>query len=275
MSPRTPAVHRPAEALLTQRISVLVVGCGGTGAALVSQLPYVHQALTAWGHRGGLRVTVMDPDTISPTNCVRQPFAESEVGLHKATVLVQRLNYFWGLDWAADVRTMEADMVTHYDLVIGCVDNRRGRHAIWRATAKESRTAYWLDMGNNQEDGQAVLGQPTNNRNRLAGDARLPTAADLFPELVTLEGPDPAAGMPTCSAEEAITRQAPFINQTLAAHACAMLTRLFRHGLTYHQVHLNLAAGRCSFGRIPAPPEPLAEAPSRPAATRQRRGVVA
>jgi len=43
---------------------------------------------------------------------------------------------------------------------------------------------YWLDLGNNADSGQFVLGQPENQRNR-ARDLRLPTAPELFPELIT------------------------------------------------------------------------------------------
>jgi hypothetical protein len=43
----------------------------------------------------------MDGDAISPTNCVRQPFARSEIGHNKAIILVNRLNMFWGLKWEA------------------------------------------------------------------------------------------------------------------------------------------------------------------------------
>jgi hypothetical protein len=41
--------------------------------------------------------------------------------------------------------------------------------------------------------------------------------------------------LPSCSAVEALDRQEPFINQTLASSALAMLARLFRYGkLTHH-----------------------------------------
>jgi molybdopterin/thiamine biosynthesis adenylyltransferase len=67
--------HRIHSELLERQVRVLVVGCGGTGSAVVAGLPYLHQSLVARGHPGGLHVTVLDGDTISPTNCVRQPFA--------------------------------------------------------------------------------------------------------------------------------------------------------------------------------------------------------
>jgi hypothetical protein len=42
---------------------------------------------------------------------------------------------------------------------------------------------YWLDLGNNADSGQFVLGQPENQRNK-ARELRLPTASELFPELI-------------------------------------------------------------------------------------------
>src|ERR1017187_5328580 len=90
-------IHRIHPELLERQGRGLVGGCGGTGSAVVAGLPYLHQSLVARGHPGGLHVTVVDGDAISPTNCVRQPFAWSEVGLNKAIVLVSRINLFWGL----------------------------------------------------------------------------------------------------------------------------------------------------------------------------------
>src|SRR5271157_1307595 len=55
--------------LLERPIRILVVGCGGNGSAIVSGLPYLHQAMLAFGHPGGLQVTLIDPDTVSETNC--------------------------------------------------------------------------------------------------------------------------------------------------------------------------------------------------------------
>ena len=87
--------------LLRRTIKVAVVGCGGTGSAIVGGLPHLHQALIAGGHPSGLAVTVIDGDRISAANCVRQPFSASEIGLFKSVVLINRLNLFWGLDWQA------------------------------------------------------------------------------------------------------------------------------------------------------------------------------
>src|ERR1019366_7576269 len=81
-------IHRIHPELLERQVRVLVVGCGGTGSAVVAGLPYLHQSLVARGHPGGLHVTVLDGDTISPANRVRQPFAPAEMGQNKAVILV-------------------------------------------------------------------------------------------------------------------------------------------------------------------------------------------
>ena len=71
------------------------------GSAIFLGLPYLHQAMKVWGYRDGLEVTLMDGDTVSETNCVRQPFSMSDIGLNKASVLVNRVNLFWGLEWSS------------------------------------------------------------------------------------------------------------------------------------------------------------------------------
>jgi PRTRC genetic system ThiF family protein len=91
----------PAHLLQRRAIRVVVVGCGGNGSVMAMGLPYIHQALLLSGHAGGLDVTLIDGDVVSPTNCVRQPFSQSEIGLSKSVVLASRINLFWGLQWKA------------------------------------------------------------------------------------------------------------------------------------------------------------------------------
>jgi len=64
-------------------------------------LPYLDQAMRVWGHRFGLTVALMDADVVTETNCIRQPFAASDIGQNKATVLINRINLFWGTQWQA------------------------------------------------------------------------------------------------------------------------------------------------------------------------------
>jgi PRTRC genetic system ThiF family protein len=236
--------HRIHPELLERQVRVLVVGCGGTGRAVVAGLPYLHQSLVARGHPGGLHVTVVDGDTISVTNCVRQPFARAEAGLNKAVVLVNRINLFWGLKWEAVPAHLQPGSIisrSHYGeelrahIVVGCVDTRAARAATRDAVSNWSTASYMVDVGNNAD----------NRRSRL----RLRTAAKLYPEIV-----DPSLdndGEPSCSAVEALERQEPFVNSTLAQHALALLARLFRYDeISYHGGFINLASGVPSVLRI-------------------------
>lgn len=230
------------DSMLRNRVDVVVVGCGGSGSAIASGLPYLHQALVAWGHPG-LRVTLIDGDRVSETNCVRQAFSVSEVGQHKAVVLASRTNLFWGFDWDAIPRPLSETDELRCDLVIGCVDTAQARRVIYEAAKRSRRVMYWLDLGNHATGGQFVLGTIPGRDGRSSG--RLANALDLFPEICDPKQDRPDE--PSCSAVESLTRQEPFINQVLAMNALALLTRLFRHGKQeHHGGFVDMAAGRCT-----------------------------
>ena len=236
--------HTIPGCLLAKSVRVTVVGCGGTGSAIAAGLLYLHQAMVAQGHPHGLDVTFVDGDRISRSNCVRQPFSVSEIGLYKATVLATRINLFWGLGWKGSPHFLDEGWRGETDILIGCVDSRKARNTIICSQAYRN-SQYWLDIGNNADSGQFVLGQP-DNRNAKNNSPRLPTIADLFPEIVNPKM-DKKDRLPSCSALEALQRQEPFVNQTLAYQALAMLARLFRYGrITYHGAFINIATGRTS-----------------------------
>ena len=247
--------HTADPQLFERPINILVVGCGGNGSAIAAGLPYLHQALLAFGHPGGLNVTLIDPDTVSESNCVRQPFCRTEVGLPKAVVLAHRTNMFWGLSWQGmQARIEQLRSGAQVDILIGCVDTRKARRAINRWVLR-SRVLYWLDLGNNASSGQFVLGQPNNSANRKK-KRRLLTVAELYPEIVATKGKED--DQPSCSAAEALTRQEPFINQNLAYQALAMLTQLLRRGSLPYQ------GGFCNSATGQLVPLPIKSAPQIP-----------
>ncbi len=204
-------------------------------------MPYLHQALLAYGHPEGVHVTLLDPDVISPTNCVRQPFSRSEIGLYKSVVLANRLNLFWGLDWQGIPERLDTKRrLDGVDIVIGCVDTRKARSAIAKCAEDWSEVDYWLDLGNNPDSGQFVLGEPLNRRNRRHS-LRLRTVSELFPEVI--EGGLDRDNLPSCSAAEALDRQEPFVNPALANYALALLARLFRYGtICYHGAFVSISS---------------------------------
>jgi PRTRC genetic system ThiF family protein len=233
----------PAHLLERRAIRVVVVGCGGNGSVMAMGLPYIHQALLLTGHTGGLDVTLIDGDVVSPTNCVRQPFSQSEIGLSKSVVVASRINLFWGLQWnAIQEHLSKSQKVEEADIVISCVDTRSARAGIEKLVGGNASVTYWLDLGNGADGGQFVLGQPWNRRNPRRAE-RLRTASELFPEITDTTLQEDNA--PSCSAAEALERQEPFVNQTLASHALALLSRLFRYGeLDVHGAFVSVAHQR-------------------------------
>jgi len=263
--------HQLLRRLLSKRVEVILVGCGGTGSTMATGLVHLHQSMLAFGHPSGLHVTLVDGDRISRANCVRQPFSESEIGLYKADVLATRINLFWGLAWEADIRFLDQRWHSrhHPDIIISCVDTRKARKLITETAAYQAAD-YWLDLGNNSETGQFVLGQP-DTYTASDGTIRLPNVADLFPEIIDPRR-DAKDKLPSCSALEALESQSPFVNQTLAYQALAMLARFFRYGkLTYHGAFANLATGRVSS--LPVDPtvwQRIMNSPSMPLPTKPR-----
>jgi PRTRC genetic system ThiF family protein len=258
----------------TRPLRVLLVGAGGSGSAVLLQLPFLEQALRAWG-QPGLTVTVMDPDTVSEVNVVRQPFSHVDIGANKAMCLVGRINMFWGFAWKAIPHAFGEGPAgaSECDLVISCVDTRKARHQIAESFKKFRAPAYHLDLGNDASSGQYVLGQPMDRKlPARAQEARLPTVFELYPEIAdSTLGESP---LPSCSALEALDRQEPFINQTLAVSSLAMLARLLRYGqISYHGGFYNAQTGRLAALNVdPAQFARVRRAAKKPPAKSAARG---
>lgn len=109
--------------------AVLVIGCGGLGAAA---LPFLAAA-------GVGRLIIADDDTIDDTNLQRQTaFSEADIGQSKAEVLQGRLNAINSRTQisALNERLSEArllELVQNVDLVLDCCDNFATRQAVNRA----------------------------------------------------------------------------------------------------------------------------------------------
>ena len=224
----------------TNPVTVNLIGCGGTGSHVLTNLARMHVSLLALNHTG-LQVNVFDDDTVTEANRGRQLFAEAETGMFKAVALVNRINRFFGTDWKAVTERYGRDKQESAMLTLSCVDSVATRFEIAeviRTQAKKRyshlhRPIYWMDFGNRQYTGQAVLStagtveQPTSEKFRPVGI--LPFVTDEFETLLEeAEGDD----MPSCSIAEALEKQDLYINSALAQMGCSLLWGLFRNGMT-------------------------------------------
>lgn len=113
-----------------QQACILVVGCGGLGAAA---LPYLAAS-------GVGRLIIADDDTVELSNLQRQiTFSEADIGLPKAQVMhryLQRLNHTIQIDAHAirlDQHRLQK-LMTDTDLVLDCSDNFATRQTINRVS---------------------------------------------------------------------------------------------------------------------------------------------
>lgn len=226
-----------------QPVSITLIGAGGTGGEVLDQLCRLHATLNALDHPG-LNVTLYDGDDVSASNVGRQRFSPMEVGQNKAASLINRVNLFYGLAWeGVPLYWTPDDGVA--DLTISATDSAAVRHQIADYGRTERRGWHvqrsdklWLDFGNGEHDGQAILGhlEPARGGESI----RLPHVIDLYPDMKD----DPNDG-PSCSVEEAIRQQAFGVNSTLVANAFATLVwPLFRKGsIDRHGLFMDVEAG--------------------------------
>jgi PRTRC genetic system ThiF family protein len=269
-----------APGFLSERpLNVAVVGVGGTGSELTSKLINLHLALMAKGY-GGLHVVAFDPDTVSPSNIVRQRYTQADIGRPKATVLINRINFAYALGWGAVEGRFDAEYAAqNWDLVISCVDTRKSRKELHRYAFRDkfSRWKFWLDCGNDKYTGQVILGTPRSKRNKTLH--MLPCATELHPELMDTRKPED--DVPSCSAAESLNHQDLMVNSMAATLAANLLWRVFNNQkIDNHAYYFNLEGISLDPRRVP-PPQARANAkktetpkapPVRPATAAEVRG---
>ena len=232
----------------THRITVGVIGAGGTGSQVLNGLARMDIALRKLNHKG-LYVKCFDKDIVEPSNIGRQLFMNSEIGINKAEALINRLNRFFSLDW--DNAGEYQPYVEKYrpNIYITCVDNVKVRKEIaglkydFNSNNIHNTPFYWIDYGNAKNIGQVVLGSFRNIKQSIYDRKivqkktvkKLKNVCELFPDMVDDNT------TPSCSLAEALERQDLYINSTLANIGLALLWKLFREDyISYHGAFVNL-----------------------------------
>jgi PRTRC genetic system ThiF family protein len=203
------------------KVTVDLVGLGGTGSQVLSGLARINESLVALDHPG-LFVRAWDPDIVSDANVGRQLFSSADLGLNKSAVLVTRVNRYFGYDWQA--RSEKYSGLETSNILITCVDSAKARMDIAKRFEKPfipenpvNIPFYWLDIGNLEKTGQAIIGtllpvkQP-KPKEKIQTTSTLKTVVKKFPQLARIKEEDLG---PSCSLAEALSKQDLFINSTL------------------------------------------------------------
>ncbi len=226
------------------KITIDLIGMGGTGSQVLNNLGRMNYALMGLGHPG-IHLRAWDPDMVSESNMGRQLFSPSDLHQNKAAVLVTRVNRFFGTEWEGHPAKYPAS--SYANITITCVDTVGARIMVADQMAKEKTNAhpyerrmYWLDFGNTQYTGQVVLGtvarisQPKGSK----GKATLKTVMKMFPQIRGIKQEDQG---PSCSLAEALHKQDMFINSILAQFGSNLLWKMIREGgISYQGCYLNL-----------------------------------
>lgn len=237
----------------SRAVTVLVIGAGGSGGETLDALVRLdHCSRVRGGH--GLEVAIVDPDTVSPSNVIRQRFVSSDVGMGKVDALVRRYGSFTGLklrgyrDRIGSRDTLR--QLRQFDVVISCVDSAATRVKICDYYGTRLAKTLFLDMGNGASSGQVVLGHLGRVRkDGLApGQIRLPNVLDLFPELRTVNDNTE----PSCSLEAALLAQNLGVNRFMADIAVFTLLAplMFDGQIATHGAYIDMVRPSMSGMRI-------------------------
>jgi len=236
------------------KVTVALIGCGGTGSQVLSILARMNLSMVALGYPG-FHVVAYDDDKISEANIGRQLFSASEIGSYKATSLITRFNRFYGTNWQAKpfkYSGNEPAYERNFNIYITCVDDYSTRLKLAKLFKADdsgnhsTEKLYWLDFGNTNNTGQAILGtlfkEEVNEDEDVVIDKDNVPSLPCFDEWASLYAPPkPSENMPSCSLAEALEKQDLLINSSLANAGMQLLWRLFREGKTpYSGVIINL-----------------------------------
>lgn len=234
-----------------EQLGVVLVGVGGTGSHLAGALARLAYHLRGKGVT--LQMLFVDHDVIEGKNIGRQ-FHPGDIGYAKAEIAAFRANAAYGLQVAAAPAAFTAERFEAWtagwtrhagaNLLISAVDNFRARREIARVVEAKNGRWYGLDLGNERESGQVLLGNVTVadaiKFDRLGLCTGLPSPYVQEPML--LEPPPADAGPLSCADLTLREEQSLVVNQQVAALAAHYAYQfLVRRELTQMATYFTLA----------------------------------
>jgi len=225
-------------------ITITVVGVGGNGTQVLTDLAKINSCLLQLNHPG-FNVIAYDPDIVEQSNIGRQKFSEADLGQYKSDVLITRLNRFYGFDWFSESKKFN-EKCPKTNIIISAVDNVQSRYVIneWFKNIgyHNNQIYYWLDFGNGKDYGQYILGckNVKQESNKWEVVNKLNTVYDLFPNMEKYE----ELSGPSCSTREALQKQDLFINSVLVSTGMNLLWNLLtNYVISFHGGYVNLKTG--------------------------------
>ena len=119
------------------KITVSLIGAGGTGSHVLTNLAMINCGLIGLGKQP-LFVKVYDPDNVTEHNVGRSIFSPADIGQNKAEVLVTRINRFYGTHWhsVSDIYSPANNSKRSANITISCVDSVGSRKLVESSFSK-------------------------------------------------------------------------------------------------------------------------------------------
>lgn len=236
------------------KISVNLIGVGGTGSHMLTNLATLSHAFVKLGKQP-LFVRAFDPDKVEVHNIGRQMFSVSDIGRFKSDVLVERCNRYFGTDWVSVPELYGSDSCLREtakgaNFIISCVDSVKSRRMIADMYTEPmnpikdnqydsyNTSFYWMDIGNTRKSGQVILGTLRKIKQPDKRSASyLPGFFVEYPDITELRNE------PSCSLAESLGKQDLFINKIMATYASNMIWQLLQEfRISYRGIYINLGS---------------------------------
>lgn len=243
----------------TFNYNITIVGCGGTGAYLAEGLCRILNPFSN-------RLILVDFDRVENRNLSRQDFFREDLGKFKSEVIAHRLSRLYDRPVAYAVSPVQLAQICYPGIIIGCVDDGKGRGAIAKRLSDHSSLTmvggysravpmsmqhgpevrtnlWWVDAGNGANFGQILIGnagfrQLSECFNPETGLFRaLPYPTIQCPDLLAQAAP---VIEPDCAE---IAEQEPAINRAIASLVVEVVRRLINGSCSWMQLWLDLDAG--------------------------------
>lgn len=172
-------------------MNVLIIGAGATGSHVAHRLS-MHVATLPTNQR--FSIDIHDIAPIRSANMIRQVHDPIQIGENKALALASNLKEAFNIG-INGYGPEQAINLKNYNVVFCCVDSYDYRMSM----DLEANEYLYIDCGNGYDYGQVISGTPLKHKMFADYD---------FPKLPETE--------PSCTLNEAMSRQSLFINTILA-----------------------------------------------------------
>lgn len=211
---------------MDKKISLLVVGSGGTGTYFLKE---ISRYLSSKKKDLLAQYIIADGDTVERKNLSRQAFDVDDIGRNKADVMAEVLNSCFELKWQAfceylfSVEQIE-NLVRQNTLpvIIGCVDNH-GCRLLLEEFFLNSQNCIYFDAANEERAGECVFSAMVN------GVVVSPTRSYFFPDMLK----EDTRGRDEVSCEE-LNNAAPqhiLANMSSGMQLLSAFVQLFENGI--------------------------------------------